>query len=112
MTTLDATTDTLTVTITPTTSAGPADKLADAELHFKAGPLAGLKLLGFGIWSAPGGSRKVTFPARVYSANGKRRTFTLLRDVSGRAGSDTLRALILQAFGDTDATPAAAAPGT
>ena len=28
----------------------PPGKLADAELHFDDGPLAGLKLIGFGIW--------------------------------------------------------------
>lgn len=30
----------------------PAGKLADAELHFTEGPLAGLRLVGFAVWEA------------------------------------------------------------
>ena len=42
----------------------PAGKLADAELHFAQGPLAGLKLIGFAIWERRGGGgRNVTFLA-------------------------------------------------
>jgi hypothetical protein len=29
----------------------PAGKLADAEIHFHDGPLAGLKLMGFSLWA-------------------------------------------------------------
>jgi hypothetical protein len=40
-------------------------KLADAELQFHTGILAGLKLLGLAIWERRTGSgRNVTFPAR------------------------------------------------
>ncbi len=41
--------------------------LADAELHFgnHAGPLAGLKLVGFGVWEAKKGGIYVTLPARA-----------------------------------------------
>ena len=28
----------------------PVGKLADAEVHFTSGVLAGLKLVGFGVW--------------------------------------------------------------
>ncbi len=42
--------DTITVKITPNDKGNPPGKLADAELHFGDGPLAGLKLIGF---SAP-----------------------------------------------------------
>ncbi len=107
MTTLDITTNSVTVKLTRTTTAGPAGKLADAELHFTGGALAGLKLLGFGIWAARDGRPTVTFPARQYSADGRRRTFTLLRDVSGHVASDVLRHLILQAYAETDAHHAA-----
>ena len=59
-----ATTD-MTVKIQANDKGNPAGKLADAELHFTAGPLEGLKLIGFGVWERRGGSgRNVTFPAR------------------------------------------------
>ena len=75
-------TDTVTVKITPNDKGNPPGKLADAELHFADGPLAGLKLIGFAIWERRGGGgRNVTFPARQYSVNGERRSFALLRPV-------------------------------
>ena len=40
--------DTIAVKITANDKDNPAGKLADAELHFADGPLAGLKLIGFG----------------------------------------------------------------
>ncbi len=40
--------DTVTVRITPNDKGSQPGKLADAELHFTDGPLAGLKLIGFG----------------------------------------------------------------
>ena len=55
--------DTVTVKITANDRGNPAGKLADAELHFTDGPLAGLKLIGFAIWER-GVGRNVTFPAR------------------------------------------------
>lgn len=68
----------ITVKVVPTTV--PPGKVADAELHFHDGPLAGLKLIGFGVWERrDGGKRRVTFPARQYSVNGERRSFALLR---------------------------------
>ena len=71
------------VKITPNDKGSPAGKLADAELHFDDGPLAGLKLLGFAVWERRNGSgRNVTFPARRYSVNGERRSYALLRPVS------------------------------
>jgi len=88
----------------------PAGKLADAELHFSDGPLAGLKLLGFAIWDRRGGDgRNVTFPARTYSVNGERRSFALLRAISDNAANDRLRELILQAFAEYEDQVAAAA---
>jgi hypothetical protein len=87
----------------------PAGKLADAELHFTEGALAGLKLLGFAVWerrSGPG--RNVTFPARTYSLNGQARTFSLLRPVGEQPAQDTLRDLILQAYTEFAAEAAVA----
>ena len=70
------------IKIVPNTKPAPISKLADAELHFDAsdGLLAGLRLQGFAIWRTRTGSGyNVTYPARSYSVNGERRTFSLLR---------------------------------
>ena len=90
------------VRITPNEKGNPQGKLADAEIHFMDGILAGLKLIGFGIWERrTGGGRNVTFPARQYSVNGERRSFALLRPATGDATAhDKLRELILQAYSD------------
>ena len=55
------TTANLTVKIIANDRGNPAGKLADAELHFSDGPLAGLKLIGFAVWERrSGGGRNVT----------------------------------------------------
>jgi hypothetical protein len=76
----------------------PEGKLADAELHFAAGPLDGLKLVGFAVWQRRGGGRNVTVPARQYSVNGERRSFALLRPIADSIATDRLRDVILDAF--------------
>ena len=87
------------VKITPNDKGSPVGKLADAELHFDDGPLAGLKLLGFAVWERRNGSgRNVTFPARQYSVNGERRSFALLRPIADSTAQERLRDLILQAY--------------
>ena len=79
----------------------PPGKLADAEVLFTAGPLAGLKLIGFAIWERRSGAgRNVTFPARQYSVNGERRSFALLRPIADATAQGRLRDLILEAFQD------------
>ena len=88
----------LTVKITPNDKGTPPGKLADAELHFTAGPLAGLKLIGFSCWERRGGGRNVTFPARQYSVNGERRSFALLRPIVDATAQDHVRDLILAAY--------------
>ena len=89
----------LTVKITPNDRSNPPSKLADVELHFIEGPLAGLKLIGFGIWERRGGTgRNVTFPARSYSVNGERRSFALLRPIVDATAQEGIRGLILEAF--------------
>ncbi len=89
----------MTVKFTRTDASNPAGKLADAELHFDGGPLAGLKLVGFAIWERRGGAgRNVTFPARQYAVNGERRSFALLRPVVDTTGQEDLRTLVLNAF--------------
>ena len=86
----------------------PAGKLADAELFFSGGPLDGLKLVGFAIWERKGGGRNVTFPARSYSVNGERRSFSLLRPTVDSTGQDRLRDLILAAYAEHEASVAEA----
>ena len=79
----------------------PAGKLADVELHFPDGELAGLKLIGFAVWERRDGGRNVTFPARSYAVNGERRSFALLRplDVMTDAEAEPrLRTQILDAY--------------
>ena len=91
------------VKITQNDKNNPPGKLADAELHFTDGLLDGLKLIGFGVWEsrAKSGGRNVTFPARQYSVNGERRSFSLLRPVNGDAtAQDQVRQLILQAYAE------------
>jgi hypothetical protein len=80
--------------------------LADAELHFADGVLAGLKLIGFGVWERRGGGRNVTFPARQYSVNGERRSFALLRPVLDATAQDRIRELILDAYAEYEAQAA------
>ena len=102
-------TDSVTVKINPNDKANPVGKLADAELHFTGGPLDGLKLIGFGIWERRRGSgRNVTFPARQYSVNGEKRSFTLLRPVADAAAQERIRDLILQAYADYEESAATA----
>jgi len=91
------------VKIAPNDKNSPPGKLADAELHFTEGLLEGLKLIGFAVWEsrAKGGGRNVTFPARQYSVNGERRSFSLLRPANGDATAhDKVRELILQAYAE------------
>jgi hypothetical protein len=95
----------MTVKITPNDTGNPVGKLADAELHFTAGPLEGLKLIGFGIWERRGGGgRNVTFPARSYAINGERRSFALLRPTTDTADQTRVRDLILEAYAALEAS--------
>ena len=85
----------------------PPGKLADAEVIFEAeaGPLSGMKLIGFSIWERrSGGGRNVTFPARQYAVNGERRSFALLRPANGDlSAQEAVRDLILQAYSANEA---------
>jgi hypothetical protein len=87
------------IKITPDTVGTTTGKVADVELHFTDGPLAGLKLVGFSIWQRrTGKGYNVTHPARQYSINGERRSFALLRPIADSAATDRLRELILSAY--------------
>ena len=74
------------IVIAPPSTNAPAGKLADAELHFTTGPLAGLTLVGFCIWESQWPTKnpahphlRVTVPSREYMVNGEKRRFDLLR---------------------------------
>ncbi len=91
----------MTVKILRNDKGSPNGKLADAEVIFEAGsgPFSGLKLLGFAVWERTTGGRNVTFPARTYSVNGERRSFSLLRPANGDAGvQNASRQCILDAY--------------
>lgn len=95
------------VKITPNDKGSPVGKLADAELHFTEGPLAGLKLLGFAVWERRNGSgRNVTFPSRQYSVNGERRSYALLRPMTEVKAQDHIRDLVLSAYAKFEAEAA------
>jgi hypothetical protein len=97
------------IKIQPNDKGSPAGKLADAELHFTDGALAGLKLIGFAVWERRSGTgRNVTFPARSYTVNGQSRNFSLLRPVSDEHSQDRVRDLILQAYAEFAADVAVA----
>lgn len=91
----------MTIKILLNEKGNPPGKLADAELQWSEGPLAGTKLCGFAVWcQRTGAGKNVTFPSRTYSVNGERRSFALLRATSDVNASDTnrLRDLIIEAY--------------
>lgn len=96
----------MSVKIVPNDKGTPPGKLADAEVIFEvdAGPLSGLKLIGFAIWERRAGGRNVTFPARQYSVNGERRSFALLRSANGElSAQEAIRDVILDAYSRLEA---------
>ena len=110
MATTKTTAATMTVKIIANDRGNPPGKLADAELHFASGPLAGLKLIGFAIWERRSGAgRNVTFPARQYSVNGERRSFALPRPVTDVSAQESVRDTILAAYAETEHAVAATA---
>lgn len=97
------------VKIVPNDKGSPSDKLADAELHFTDGELQGLRLLGFAIWEKRSGAgRNVTYPARTYSVNGERRSFSLLRPMGDAKAQDRLRDVVLEAYAEFETQAAIA----
>src|SRR5687767_12186838 len=100
----------MTVKILPNEKGNPPGKLADAELHFSDGPMEGLKLIGFSVWERKSGNgRNVTFPARQYSVNGERRSFALLRPIVDATSQERIRALVLEAYAEFEASAAVGA---
>ena len=101
-------TNSLVVKIVPNENGNPPGKLAEAELHFTSGDLAGLRLIGFAVWERRGGGRNVTFPARQYAVNGERRSFALLRPITDTTAQDRVRELVLQAYAEYEERDAVA----
>ena len=59
----------------------PASKLADVEIHFEEGLLAGMKLVGCSVWQGKKGEKPtVLVPSRSYATAGGVRYYELLRD--------------------------------
>ena len=95
-------TEDITVTIQLNENGTPTGKLADAELHFHTGPMAGLKLMGFVVWERrTRDGQNVTFPAKTYSVNCERRSFSLLRPASDVHSQDGIRQRVLDAYAAT-----------
>ena len=86
------------INIVPAGEGAPANKLADADLLFHEGPLAGLKLTGFAVWSRKDGGQNITVPARPYMAHGEKKSFALLRPVADVTALEGVRTLILAAY--------------
>ena len=58
----------------------PQSQLADVEIHFEEGLLAGLKLVGCSVWrSKKGEAPTVLLPSRSYATAGGVRYYELLR---------------------------------
>ena len=69
----------------------PMNKLADVEIHFEEGLLAGLKLVGCSVWkSKKGESPTVLAPSRSYATAGGVRYYELIRPSAGEVEGDAV----------------------
>lgn len=68
---------------------GPKNLVAEAEVHFNSGFLAGTKLVGFSIWRNEDGELSVTLPSRSWGDSGVRKFSDLLR--AGSGGGEALK---------------------
>ena len=87
----------------------PERLVCEAEVLFdaEAGPLAGMKLVGFSLWRSPEGEIYVTFPSRAFGTGNERRFFDFLRSIEGNgADAKRVKAWILDEY--RKATEAAA----
>ncbi|NIS75516.1 MAG: hypothetical protein GTO08_09600 [Deltaproteobacteria bacterium] len=66
----------------------PEGKLADVEIYFDEGCLAGLKLTGLTVWRGNGEkSPYVTFPSRPYHDGERKRFYDYLRSGGSNTGA-------------------------
>ena len=80
---------------------GPERLVCEAEVVFEAeaGPLAGMKLVGFSLWRSAEGEVFVSLPARPFAVGNERRYFDLLRSVEGDAADGKrVRAWIMEQY--------------
>jgi hypothetical protein len=86
-----------------------ARKLADAEVHFTAGPLEGLKLVGFGIWQEATGRRSVSFPGEAAKNIGCHAVCLLPVDTP--AARESFQQVVLDAYRAFEGGAPAGPPG-
>lgn len=78
---------------------GPERLLAEAEIAFDEGLLAGCKVVGSFVWRGADDVARVTLPARAFGTGSDRRYFDLLRsDTDNSAPVKAVKAAILEAF--------------
>jgi hypothetical protein len=67
---------------------GPERLVCDAEVLFgeEAGPLSGMKLVGFSLWRTADGDVYVTFPSRAFGVGNERKYYDYLRSASAASG--------------------------
>jgi len=84
---------------------GPERLVCEAELVFdEAGPLQGMKLVGFSLWRGPDGEVYVTFPSRAFGAGNDRKYFDYLRSIEGApADPKRVKAWIVEEYRQTRA---------
>jgi hypothetical protein len=93
----------------------PERLVCEAEVVFEAeaGPLAGMKLVGFSLWRSPEGEVYVTFPSRAFGSGNERRFFDFLRSVEGTAAdSKRVKAWILEQFRGSREVPEESSVGS
>lgn len=93
----------------------PERLVCEAEVVFEgeAGPLAGMKLVGFSLWRSPEGEVYVTFPSRAFGAGNERRFFDFLRSVEGTsADSKRVKAWILEQYRSSREVPEESSVGS
>ena len=89
----------ITIQILKTNGHSAPGKLADAEIHFTGGELDGLKRVGFAVWRRRDGrGENVSFPARQFTVQGDRRSFSLLRWITDPRAQDKVCDLVLREF--------------
>jgi hypothetical protein len=82
-------------------SNGPQRLVCDAEIVFEeeAGPLAGMKLVGFALWRSAEGDVFASLPSKALGSGNDRRYFDLLRSVDGDAADGKrVRAWIMEQY--------------
>lgn len=84
---------------------GPTRLVCDVEIHFHAGLLAGLKLVGLALWRSTEGDLFPTMPCRPFGTGAERKYFDMLRsNDEGEGNIKGLKAAILAAYREQHAS--------